>query len=1167
MICTASGVGDAGQGSFDSIFIAPSNAAPTQLSFHQSAKMSSQRPELSFTAHAKETIASLASPSSSASSGLSPAVDRMRALEGAAVGNASASSSPAITEFTPNRSYSSVVHSALDAVAHAQTSWASRSQASFAGDILPGQHTFVDASVSAGSHASTPLRDDVEESRSLRADTPSSGHHRQAQADLAYVTPPRTDEAHASYIDAHADVIGSDDASSSASESVEMPSSSAFVPRSSTKAKHTEGGAANQEGTVAAGLHADTGLPTQASDVTADSNNLSLGDGDRLATGSKLVTVASTAAAEQDDEQQPQATQLDDAAEGHANADAAMPATGSGDTTGAEAAAVRAGSRGTTRPPPRPAPMFQSPAIVHKASARSTNDSSVESGSVLSPSARVSIDPHALRVMSELDAARRLLAEAEARATAAATQINSSSAIAAPSPSRVAQLSESTFDGVTSSIAQRSHSVNIMEIAERYASPTHRTGSGGSSRNSTPEAARASAAAPVTPSTSSAVHQLASHLRSFADIEASLQQQARSLDRIRAMSRIDSSVHSAAPISMSNSAAVDLGIPSARLFSTSADSELENSNLLPQSRHSPVSQHSASKSIRSSPSSVPVASRTFSGQSSVQSPASTSAASGSISPSFHPSDTNTSARSAARADAAAAFVPAVRSAVLPPTPPSKPTSTPARTASGTAHTREQGLPSSPFSSSSSSSSYGGMPKITRESEALFHASESYRHTYPLNALPTVADIQSRMIAATAINNAAAAAAASSRMHTSATSTSAASFAAPSSPYRTIHVGSPTPSPGRAGATAGSTRFAQQSQGGGLGTGAGLAQSKSATSTPSRTNVSQQHAHGQHSFSASSTPNRASSTALRSHYAAVAETAAADAAVAASLGLSRAQNPYMHPQYAYHRVHVQAAGGYLASASSIRSPPRAQHVPSAAAASSPTRPPATAARPEASAPQPFSRPSVLASAVDRLSHPAGFSRFSNHNHEEGSAAGMRRVFAGPGAPSLSTSAAAVLSYGLPYDTYANAARQGHQQFGDSSADAGQLVSSLCRVLGIHPSAASSALIPRLQGLGRAAVSAASLDTFANGVCDKLSRSLLGIVDGRMAVTGTPIEQYQQHGQSLDLAHVGLEQAHVLLDAALAELSALRKLHYVVEIEAEEEEAAAAEGKGYEGVYAY
>jgi hypothetical protein len=257
---------------------------------------------------------------------------------------------------------------------------------------------------------------------------------------------------------------------------------------------------------------------------------------------------------------------------------------------------------------------------------------------------------------------------------------------------------------------------------------------------------------------------------------------------------------------------------------------------------------------------------------------------------------------------------------------------------------------------------------------------------------------------------------------------------------------------------------------------------------------------------SGSPSSTASTARRA--ATLATSVSADAAVAAHLGIPAGANPYLFPEYAYHRVQASVQQGFLPTVGA------AALGGSFSSARGPL--PAVTTRPTTS---------ILAASLDRLAHPAGLRSASETASVR--SGDLRAIFAGMGAA------------GGGGDDFSGPV---HLRPDEAAA----VLEALCRILGVQPQAAHTHLLPRMQELTRSAVTSAALDAFAAGVCGKLSRSLLGLLEGQGGVGAA----------AGAVPAVGLSQAHVLLDAALAELAALRKLHYVVEANVDERE-----GSGY------
>jgi hypothetical protein len=119
-------------------------------------------------------------------------------------------------------------------------------------------------------------------------------------------------------------------------------------------------------------------------------------------------------------------------------------------------------------------------------------------------------------------------------------------------------------------------------------------------------------------------------------------------------------------------------------------------------------------------------------------------------------------------------------------------------------------------------------------------------------------------------------------------------------------------------------------------------------------------------------------------------------------------------------------------------------------------------------------------------------------------------------------------------------------GGGGALAGGLMPALCAAAGLEPHQAH-ALLPRVKELAAAAVAASSLRTFAGGVCDALAVKLLGLAEvrgggGGGGVAYVPYAKLRAaEGAAAGPAFVAMSTAQVLLEAALDELAALRKLH--------------------------
>ena len=91
----------------------------------------------------------------------------------------------------------------------------------------------------------------------------------------------------------------------------------------------------------------------------------------------------------------------------------------------------------------------------------------------------------------------------------------------------------------------------------------------------------------------------------------------------------------------------------------------------------------------------------------------------------------------------------------------------------------------------------------------------------------------------------------------------------------------------------------------------------------------------------------------------------------------------------------------------------------------------------------------------------------------------------------------------------------------NAQSNAVLLDLCAELGVHPTEARTQLVPTLHALGRVAMTADTLDRFAERVCSALGGGLVGL-------------------KSSAGSRIGLEQAVLLLDAMLGELLALRRL---------------------------
>jgi hypothetical protein len=118
-------------------------------------------------------------------------------------------------------------------------------------------------------------------------------------------------------------------------------------------------------------------------------------------------------------------------------------------------------------------------------------------------------------------------------------------------------------------------------------------------------------------------------------------------------------------------------------------------------------------------------------------------------------------------------------------------------------------------------------------------------------------------------------------------------------------------------------------------------------------------------------------------------------------------------------------------------------------------------------------------------------------------------------------------------------------GDGGAlpEGAALLPALCAAAGLEPHQAH-ALLPRVKELAAAAVGASALRTFAGGVCDALAVKLLGLAEVRAAGGGVafvPLSRLAGSGGASGPAFVAMSTAQALLEAALDELAALRKLH--------------------------
>ena len=321
-----------------------------------------------------------------------------------------------------------------------------------------------------------------------------------------------------------------------------------------------------------------------------------------------------------------------------------------------------------------------------------------------------------------------------------------------------------------------------------------------------------------------------------------------------------------------------------------------------------------------------------------------------------------------------------------------------------------------------------------------------------------------------------------------------------------------------------------------------------------------------SFFSASSPAQLPLPLQRGAPAGAAESPRAAARAAALLGVPPGANPYLYPQYVRHRLGLDSYGGSGGGAGD------------GGGGGAGPRP--------SLAPLPFPAPrSLVAAALDRLALPATHLAMARGD-EEGVGdlgGGDRRS----GEPPFSR--AAPLAGQFDGVVAAGGAAPGAAEWPAGAAgerEAREVLSAVCRLLGVgvgvgvgagagagaasgagkgaaaaegkeggadaeagaHARALAAALLPRVRALAGAAVAASSLHHFAGSVCARLGRGLGGgLLDASDGSGG---------GGGGAGAHVGLGHAAVLLDAALAELGALRRLHYAIGAEQRDEEVEAA-----------